>query len=177
MTAKSKPAAAPWQPTYYDHLLYRWIKFEGRSQGWVASNFHVSQPTISRMMARYERWQSRTKPHENGQLDHAERLRAQRWLTYERNELILHSCLRIADALEGFTDTTKTVERMGEHAYHRKETTTTSEAIDRTGTMAYAIHSLRYGGGLASVAGFVAPAGSDAVRDRKSTRLNSSHRT
>src|SRR5689334_15040305 len=89
-----------WTPDGDAHLIYQWVKFEGKTQSWVASALGVNQSTISRVIQRYERWQAHAKERENGRLDHAERLRAQRWLTYERNELIAASCLRIAKELE-----------------------------------------------------------------------------
>src|SRR5215813_9508165 len=100
-------SASRWQPDGDAHLIYRWVKFEGKSQSWVASAFSVHQSTISRIIQRYERWQAHAKERENGRLDHAERLRAQRWLTFERNELILASCLRIAHEMEGTLDTSR----------------------------------------------------------------------
>src|SRR6266571_2587472 len=100
-----------WQPTGDAHLIYQWVKFEGKSQSWVASAFGINQSTVSRIIQRYERWQAHAKARENGRLDPAERLRAQRWLTYERNELILASCLRIAKEMEGFTELSKSTIR------------------------------------------------------------------
>src|ERR1043165_4745067 len=81
-----------WQPSPDDHLIYRWCKFEGYPQSQVASMLRISQPTVSRVIQRYERWQAHMKNREGGRLDAQERLRAQRWLTYERNELIVASC-------------------------------------------------------------------------------------
>ena len=46
-----------------------------------------------------ERWLAHQQPREDGRLAYEERLRAQRWLTYERNEAILGSCLRIAEEM------------------------------------------------------------------------------
>ena len=90
---------------------------EGKSQGWVAGLLGISQSTVSRILQRYERWQAHAKEREGGRLDPAERLRAQRWLTFERNELILSSCLRIATEMEGCIDTSKsTITTMAEQA-------------------------------------------------------------
>jgi len=123
-----------WQPDGDAHLIYRWVKFEGKSQSWVASAFRVSQSTISRIIQRYERWQAHAKERENGRLDRAERLRAQRWLTYERNELILASCLRIAGDLEGSLDTSKsTITRHASDPERELEVRTHHACIDRTG--------------------------------------------
>jgi hypothetical protein len=98
-----------WHPSGDDHLIFQWVKMEGKTQQNVASMFGINQSTVSRIIQRYERWQSHLKDRENGRLDPAERLRAQRWLTYERNELILASCLRIAGEMEGFTELSKSV--------------------------------------------------------------------
>src|SRR5439155_11490303 len=100
-TTHHSPNTSPrWQPNGDAHLIFQWVKFEGKSQSWVASAFGINQSTVSRIIQRYERWQAHAKERENGRLDHAERLRAQRWLTYERNELIVASCMRIANELK-----------------------------------------------------------------------------
>jgi hypothetical protein len=98
MNATVNPAAAAanaqpksresWAPDHDDHFIYWWVKLEGNTQTSVASQLGVSQGTISRTIKRYERWQTRAEAAADGRLNHAE-LRAQRWLTYERNELIL----------------------------------------------------------------------------------------
>src|SRR5437762_3221442 len=93
----------PWQPDQTAHLIFQWVKMEGQKQGWVAAQFGIDQATVSRIVQRYERWQAHAQERDGGRLDRSERLRAQRWLTFERNELILASCLRIAGEMEGFT--------------------------------------------------------------------------
>jgi hypothetical protein len=99
----------------------------------------VSQGTISRTIKRYERWQARAEAAADGRLDHAERLRAQRWLTYERNELILSSCLRIAGAMEGWTDVTKSTYLRpvaADKPGHGDEIRTEQREVDRHGLAA-----------------------------------------
>ena len=66
-----------WQPEARDHLIYRWVKFDGQTQAHTAADFGVSQATVSRIIDRYERWQAHADPREGGRLDPAERLRAQ----------------------------------------------------------------------------------------------------
>jgi hypothetical protein len=114
------------------------VKFEGHTQGEVASMQRLSQPTVSRIIDRYERWQAHADPREGGRLDPAERLRAQRWLTYERNELILGSALRIAKAVEGKTDLWKTVRIEPGDPYRTDKASVRDETtmIDRTGVAA-----------------------------------------
>src|SRR5438067_2000381 len=73
------PVNPRWQPDGDAHLIFQWVKMEGKSQSWVASSFDINQSTVSRIIQRYERWQAHAKERENGRLDHAERLRAQRW--------------------------------------------------------------------------------------------------
>jgi hypothetical protein len=127
----------PWKPDGDAHLIFQWVKMEGKSQGWVASALNVSQPTVSRIIQRYERWQAHAKEREDGRLDPAERLRAQRWLTFERNELILASCLRIAHEMEGFIDTSKsTILHEASRPSKELEVRTHHARIDRTGTVA-----------------------------------------
>jgi hypothetical protein len=136
--AKKPRKRRAWQPGARDHFIYHLVKFEGHSQSDAASMQRLSQATVSRVIQRYERWQAHADPREGGRLDPAERLRAQRWLTYERNELILGTALRIARAVEGKTELWKTVNVQPGDRYQtdkasvRDETTT----IDRTGVAA-----------------------------------------
>jgi hypothetical protein len=110
---------------------------EGKSQSLVASMFEVSQPTISRIVQRYERWQAHASERAGGRLDDAERLRFQRWLTFERNEVILANCLRIANEMEGFTGVSKSTIRRPSHAPSREtEIRTEHSQIDRSGIAA-----------------------------------------
>ena len=122
-----------YQPSADDHLIYRWIKFEGYTQSQVAQMLRISQPTVSRVIQRYERWQAHMKNREGGRLDARERLRAQRWLTYERNELILASCLRIADEMERSTELSKTTIRRPIDEMQPRELRTEQRVVDRHG--------------------------------------------
>src|SRR5688500_13100276 len=123
-----------WRPNADDHLIYQWVRFEGKRQTWVAAQLGISQATVSRAMARYERWKAHADPRDGGQLDPAERARAQRWLTYERNELIIASALRLADELEGITDTSKTVTSHPlAHPARESVVRRESNTIDRSG--------------------------------------------
>jgi len=110
------PAAPPkkrkrrgWAPDATDHLVYQWVTFEGKRQTWVATAIGVDQSTVSRIVQRYEKWQAHATPATDGRLSDAERKRAQRWLTFQRNELIIASSLRIAHEMEGFIDVSKSV--------------------------------------------------------------------
>src|SRR5213079_597152 len=59
---------------------------------------------------------------------------AQRWLTYERNELIVASCMRIAKEMEGFTELSKsTVSRPIDNPCRKSEVRTEGRTIDRHG--------------------------------------------
>ena len=99
--------------------------------------FGINQSTVSRIIQRYERWQAHAKDRENGRLDRSERLRAQRWLTYERNELIVASCLRIAHEMEGFTELSKsTICRPIDQPSKQSEVRTEDRVIDRHGVAA-----------------------------------------
>jgi len=126
-----------WQPSGHDHLIYEWVKMQGKTQSEVAGMFGIDQSTVSRTIQRYERWQAHAKDRENGRLDRSERLRAQRWLTYERNELILASCLRIAQEMEGFTELSKsTIRRPIDQPSKQSEVRTEDRVIDRHGVAA-----------------------------------------
>jgi hypothetical protein len=136
------PNAKSYQPSPTDLLIFDLVKMQGHSQSHVASMQRISQPTVSRIVRRVERWQAHAAPRAGGRLDPQERLRAQRWLTYERNELILASCLQIASQMQGCHDVIKrTVRRPDEGSYGRGsygqgETRTESTIIDRTGIAA-----------------------------------------
>jgi hypothetical protein len=119
-----------------DALVYEWVRFEGKSQVWVAAEMGLSQGTVSRILQRVERLQAHAPDRPDGRLDPQERLRVQRWLTYERNERILASCLRIAHDVEGFVDVSRsTIERNG-LASVEQEIRTVHGTLDRSGTAA-----------------------------------------
>ncbi len=123
-----------WKPSPDDHLIYQWVKFEGYTQTEVASMLRISQPTVCRVIQRYERWQAHLKDREGGRLDAQERLRAQRWLTYERNELILASCFRIAEEMERSTELSKTtIRRPIDQPLKQNELRTEQRVVDRHG--------------------------------------------
>src|SRR5688500_5145890 len=136
-TAKKRQRRA-WQPAARDHDIYRLVKFDGLTQQEAASRRQLSQATVSRIIDRYERWQAHADPREGGRLDPAERLRAQRWLTYERNELILTSALRLARETQGLQTVwsiANTRAASPYHAHHDKQREET-RAIDRAGLAA-----------------------------------------
>jgi hypothetical protein len=132
------PARCTWSPDAKDHLVYQWVKFEGQTQSWAALQLGISQSTVSRIIDRYERWQAHADPREGGRLDPAERQRAQRWLTYERNELILASALRIANRMEGCTEMSKSVRTRPLSQFFSEGTEIRSEerTVDRHGVAA-----------------------------------------
>src|SRR5262245_43095930 len=118
-------------------LTFESAKMQDNTQSQVASFFGINQSTVSRIIQRIERWQAHAKARENGHLDPHERLRAQRWLTYERNELILASCLRIAHEMEGFTELSKnTISRPVDRPSYEHEIRTEGRTIDRHGVAA-----------------------------------------
>ena len=125
-----------WSPSDNDHLIFRWVKLDGESQSWVADQFGISQSTVSRIVQRYERWQAHAEEREGGRLDHTERLRYQRWLTSERNEQIIASCLRIAQKLEGFIDSSRST-TLHAQRYPADQTKVRTEhfTIDRTASV------------------------------------------
>src|SRR5262245_53532660 len=135
MTTTSQHPA--YQPSGDELLIFEFAKMQGKTQSQVASFFGINQSTVSRIIQRIERWQAHAKAHENGRLDPHERLRAQRWLTYERNELIRASCLRIAHEMEGFTELSKsTVSRPVGDPCQQHEIRTEGRTIDRHGVAA-----------------------------------------
>jgi hypothetical protein len=126
-----------WTPSDRERLVFQWVKFEGRTQGWVAEQLSIHQSTVSRMVERYEKWIAHGGPGRRGGLDHDERLRAQRWLTYERNEWILSAALRIAAEIEQPCDATKsTISRSAASPSQETEIRTQHMTVDRSGTVA-----------------------------------------
>jgi len=135
MTTTSQHPA--YQPSGDELLIFEFAKMQGKTQSQVASFFGINQSTVSRIIHRIERWQAHAKARENGRLDPHERLRAQRWLTYERNELILASCLRIAHEMEGFTELSKsTISRPASDPTQETKIRTEGRTIDRHGVAA-----------------------------------------
>ena len=125
-----------WSPDDRDHLVYQWVKFDGHKQSWVAQQLNINQTTVSRIVQRYERWQAHAQPGADGRLDPAEQLRAQRWLTYQRNEIILASALRIAAEMEGFVDVSKSTIHRPLTTAQESDIRTVHATIDRTGVAA-----------------------------------------
>ena len=137
LTTHDSPLTSAWKPNADDHLIFKWVKMDGKSQEEVAHMFGISQPTVSRIVQRYERWQAHARERQDGRLDHTERLRAQRWLTYERNELILANCLRIASDMEFFKDISKsTTRRTFSNPAQESEVRTEHSLLDRSGIAA-----------------------------------------
>jgi len=126
-----------WAPNADDHLIYRWVKLEGKGQDFVAQCFGIHQSTVSRIVQRYERWEAHAEARDNGRLDPAERLRSQRWLAFERNEAMLTSCLRLAGEMDGWKDVAKSVTRHPlNHPTQESDVRTEWSAVDRTGMAA-----------------------------------------
>jgi|GEM_PF-2972180 len=133
----AKQESAPGQSRQArDDLIYQWVMFDGKSQTEVGSMLGLSQGTVSRALRRYERRQAHLGPREGGRLDPQEQLRVQRWLTYERNERILRSCLRIATEVEGFVDVSKSTVHKDGLAGAGNEIRTVHATLDRSGTAA-----------------------------------------
>ena len=135
--AASPPAphsSRAWSPTDRDRLIFRWVKFEGHTQSWVAQQLELNQSTVSRIVERYERWIARGGPGREGALSHDERLRTHRWLTYERNEWIVASALRLAGEMERAIDTSKsTISRPQSKPSQETEIRTEHRVLDRSG--------------------------------------------
>ena len=75
MTTSAMPSNRAWSPSGDDHLIFEWVKMQGKTQSEVAGMFGIDQSTVSRIIQRYERWQAHAKARENGRLDPQERLR------------------------------------------------------------------------------------------------------
>jgi len=135
--AFARAAGRQWIPSDRDRLVFQWVKFEGKTQSWVAEQLEIHQSTVSRMVERYERWIASGGPARQGGLTHEERRRAQKWLTYERNEWILGAALRRAAAMETPVDATKsTVSRSAASPSQETEIRTEHMTVDRSGAVA-----------------------------------------
>ena len=101
----------PWAPNENDRSIHEWVMLKGEKQSFVADLFGISQATVSRIVERVEKWRAHAGPREDGGLDPAERVRAQRVLTYERNERIIRNCLRLAGEMERCADVSNSVHK------------------------------------------------------------------
>jgi transposase len=119
-----------------DAIVYEWVRFEGKTQLWAAAEMGISQGTVSRILERVERRAAHAPEGTGGRLDPQERQRVQRWLTYERNERMLSSCLRIAHEVEGFIDVTKSTTERNGLASVEQEIRTVHSTLDRSATAA-----------------------------------------
>jgi hypothetical protein len=137
-----KPPVAParkrraWAPDHNDRWVYEMVKFDGLSQLEAADRARINQSTVSRIIQRYERWQAHAEDRDDGELDPAERWRAQRRLTYERNERMLASALRLAKEMEGYKELHKSVRDRPTDPYTAGTDRTESAMIDRSGLAA-----------------------------------------
>ncbi len=123
-----------WAPTGDDYAVYHLVMLDGKSQHYVAQIFGISQPTVSRIVERYERWQAHAGPREEGRLDPAERVRAQRSLTYMRNEKIIRNCLRLAGEVEGFQEVSHSTSALAAGSpTGQRELRIVNSMLDRTG--------------------------------------------
>jgi hypothetical protein len=116
-------------------MIYCWVKFDGHKQSWVADQLDLNQSTVSRIVDRYERWVAHGGPAQQGALNRDERLRAQLWLNYERNEWIITSALRLAGDMEHMSDTSKSTTKHYRSEPSREIEVRTENSIrDRTAT-------------------------------------------
>ena len=130
-------ASRPWSPTDRDRMIYRWVKFDGHKQAWVAQQLDLHQTTISRIVDRYERWIAHGGPAQQGGLSHDERRRAQRWITFERNEWLLASAMRLAGEMERAIDTSKSnIKTYASEPSREVEVRTEHSVLDRSGLAA-----------------------------------------
>ena len=141
MSACTIPFEAPMvpqegTPSDQERLIYRWAKFEGMKQTEIASQLGIHQSNVSRAIHRYERWIADGGREPEGGLASAERLRAQRWLTFERNEWILTAALRIAAAMEREVDTSRSTTTSSSLTSAPHQVHTEHKIIDRSGIAA-----------------------------------------
>jgi hypothetical protein len=103
----------------------------------VANKLNMHQSTVSRIVERYERWIARGGPARRGGISHDERLRSQRWLTYERNEWVISSALRLAGEMERAIETSRSnIKRHASDPARELEVRTEYKMLDRSGIAA-----------------------------------------
>jgi hypothetical protein len=133
----AKPKRREWNPSSRDRLIFQWVKFDGHTQGWVAQQLELNQSTVSRIVERHERWIARGGPGRQGGLTYDERLRYQRWLTYERNEWVIGASFRIAAEMERGLDTSKsTTTTNASRPSKETQVRTEYKVLDRSGMAA-----------------------------------------
>jgi len=122
-----------WTPSDRDRIIYKWVKFDGHKQSWVADQLGMNQSTVSRIIDRYERWIAHGGPAQQGALNRDERLRAQVALTFERNEWIIASCMRLAAEMERLSDISKSnIKHYCSDPTHEIEVNTEHKVRDNT---------------------------------------------
>jgi len=132
---KQTRSRRPWTPDALHLEIFERVRMLGEKQQEIALSLGINQSTVSRIVARVERWQSRATPKEAGRLTHGERLRTQTSLTFERNELLLASCLRMASRMESTTNYVHTTTRRQDPAT-REKITLCDEQLDSCGVAA-----------------------------------------
>ena len=133
--AKQSRSRRPWMPDAFHLEIFERVRMLGEKQQAIALSLGINQSTVSRIVARVERWQSRATPQQAGRLTHGERLRAQTLLTFERNELLIASCLRMAARMESTGNYVHTTTRHQNPA-EREKITLRDEQLDSGGVAA-----------------------------------------
>src|SRR5262245_58263396 len=134
-TVKKSRQPRTWSPDKGDLEIFDAVRMLGQKQQDVALAWGIHQSTVSRIVRRVERWQSRATPKEAGRLTHGERLRAQTSLTFERNEQLLASCLRLAARMELTTNYVHKLKRLQDPQAEEK-ITISDEQLDSCGVAA-----------------------------------------
>jgi len=135
--SSTAPKSRPWTPTHRDRTIYHWIKFDGQSQLDVAQRFKIHQSTVSRIVERYEHWLAHGGPEQEGALTHEERRRVQRRLTYERNEWVIATAMRLTNQMQELHETTaRSFAGPNAHTTPDREVSTKTSTVDRTGIAA-----------------------------------------
>ena len=84
-------------PSFRDQqILLQYL--DGRSQEELAAKHHVSQPRISQILQRVQKWRANVRPQEAGELTHQEQQRLDRWGTRQMHEGLYRRSLRDYDA-------------------------------------------------------------------------------
>src|SRR5262245_19709770 len=100
-------------PSARDQAIYLDRQTRGCSQQQLAADNRLSQSRISQILRRVEQWRANLRPQAEGELDHAERQRLERWLERERQQAIYDRAIRAFDTAPRELKTTKEGQRGG----------------------------------------------------------------
>ena len=89
-----------WTPKGVHERIFLAVEVGGRTQAEVATEFGVSQPTVSRIVRKFGAWRASAKPSETSDLKGVERARLERWVEEKRHQEVYRQAMRLARQME-----------------------------------------------------------------------------